>query len=274
MLFYIGLIRVACSPCGLSFPSSANYAKNAYPAYCNGNTPTQCAFIIDDALVDGAESSAYRSKAGDCLRKYVCEQNCYEEYSVCKKVSFDDFYYKLNCYLWRCYQSCIPYETAAAIWKCFCGDFPRIVIFITHCIHNTSGFKYLTGENNPHYSPYISRGILQILGKQNYMIAGYEYVHYPEKLASLDVHAVYASINVYNRVVSHHGQHSLCDSWLALNPVEVQNHNYLLDCYQKRIVDRLNVYLSLCRIFCIRPKFGNCYFIKRYLDRLCYQSVY
>lgn len=264
------------------------------------NPNDECRYAIGDVLCNGPYSEEYRRQARECLYKMLSGRNtdvslCTEGVrnfitSFCPEVprfdnafcvpskknicNMEHIFHRLRCFLISHYGShLLSYQLFCQIWMYFKGDCHKIVVFFTHAIHNTSGFKRLTGWQRPGCDQYYSRGILQILGKSNYEIAGPQYVHCPDLLASLDYYAVCASLRVYSYRVDDCAQTTLCDSWYYLNPEEIQGQNYTYDYYQDRIVNRLNLYIRLTALFCINPQWGRCcYFLQRYLPQMskCY----
>jgi len=150
-----------------------------------------------------------------------------------------------------------PNESFDAIWRLFEGDLQRIMIFLTHCMHNTSGFQNLTGHDNPEYAPYISRGILQITGVDNYEIAGEKYTNNPELMASCGTEEVEAAVRVYLDIVPREAQYTFYDSLKHLRPEEVQADNHLQDCYKTLIENRATIYRKLAASFDREPIFGD-----------------
>lgn len=255
------LIQKIMSCCDISYGDSVPMSTLT-PA-----TSTDCEIKIDDLLCNGSESSKFKKNALACLSK-IPDDNVTTWYD---NSAFDvrSIICKIQRYLRDCWQSNVEFDVLFNIFIGVEYNIDHYIIILTHIIHNTSGFKYLWGWEQKKYAPYWSRGILQIIGEENYKIAGEPYISDPNKLASLDRNAIFASIRVYLHVVPHHARSLYCDSTVYLKPEEVQGLNYTYDYYQERIVGRLNVYLSLCKLLRKKPRFGTqCYFLRRYIQ-LC-----
>jgi len=168
------------------------------------------------------------------------------------KKTFDDFLVKLYGV------NQLPGQSFEVMWRLFEGDLHRILIFLTHCTHNTSGFQNLTGNDNSEYAPYISRGILQITGLDNYEIAGKKYVENPKLMASCDSEEVEAAVKVYLDIVPRDSQSTFYDSLIHLKPEEVQGENFSRDAHKSLIENRAEIYRKLTSSFDRTPIFGEC----------------
>merc|ERR1711915_68684 len=258
----ISLLRACCGVTE-STPMYTLCPSTSTDCIIDGCEPDSCKYKVEDVLCTGGQTEEYKKKSRECMYSLLCGKNS-DVY--CGGQSREQIFYKINCYLKERYQSSVSFEVFCVIWTYFNGDCNKIVVVMTHMIHNTSGFTVLTGWQRPGLGAYYSRGVLQIQGKENYEIAGQEYVNNPNLLASLSARAIIASLNVYVTRVPHFAQLTICDSWYYLNPEEIQGHNYEYDYYQQRIVDRLNVYRHLCYVFGIKECYGrHCYFLRRYL---------
>lgn len=275
-LFFLQNVLSGC--CDISYNSQIKSTYGDANGYTDIKPHDDCKYAIDDVLCNGPSSTEYKKRSKQCLYNLLCNKN--QDISVCKedKKSMKQIYYELKFFLTSYYQSDkLTFQLFYQIWMYFRGDCHKIVVFFTHAIHNTSGFKNLTGWKKPEYGKYYSRGILQILGEENYKLAGLKFLYNPGLLANLDFDAVCASLNVYSVRVNTSAQSTLCDSWYYLNPEEIQGKNYTYDYYQERITNRLNLYIQLTFIFCIKPKFGSCcYFLQRYIPQISrsYPLVY
>lgn len=258
------LISSALACCGVSLPlSTLTPATSTTTCEITGCEPDSCKYTVDDVLCNGPQTAEYKKASRACLYQLLCGKNTDV---LCGGQSKEQIFCKVNEYLKKCYNSQISYEVFCWIWVYFKGDCAKIVVVLTHMVHNTSGFKVLTGWERPGLGVWFSRGVLQIQGKENYELAGQEFVQKPELLASLSYQAIVASLNVYVTRVPHYALVTLCDSWYYLNPEEIQGQNWTYDYYQPRIADRLNVYKQMCYIFGVRERYGHhCYFLQRYI---------
>ncbi|KRH92775.1 hypothetical protein M153_2800000189 [Pseudoloma neurophilia] len=269
---FIANILTSC--CDVSYglatdgvPSSTS--SSTLPGSCVTDT---CKFNVEDVLCQGPYSDEYKKHSRECLFKLLACKN--SDISLCKdicKENREPIYQKLCKYISCKYNSNnFTYEIFCLIWNHFGGDCHKIVVFFTHIIHNTSGFIYLTGWKRPEWGNWYSRGILQIIGQENYALAGPQFINNPNLMASLSCEAILGSLRVYSHRVPHKAQYTLCDSWYYLNPEEIQGQNYTYDFYQRRITDRINVYIELVGIFCVKPRWGTtCYFVQRYIPQMC-----
>ncbi|ELQ75506.1 hypothetical protein THOM_1547 [Trachipleistophora hominis] len=225
--------------------------------------PRGCNLKLGDALLSGENSRRYRAETAKCIwDKTRCEDTkeqvlpCIVRYSStaqkCKQTEIDIYIKGVCCFLRA--NGCTPTQEVCELIRLmfafFKGDVRRTTILLAHCIHNTSGFKYLTGaDESAQVGAYISRGILQIRGKENYRLADQNgfFLRCPSRMAALDSMANEGALNVYAAVVKVDDQLTFIDSWVALNPLEVQGTNYQLPYFQKIIIGRLNVYLALCQ---------------------------
>merc|ERR1712025_329785 len=261
-LTLISSIASSCLPCGQTSTPTTCIIDNT----CNDNVSK---FQLGDALLNGANTKAFRQDGIAYLAAYFNQNN--NSTIGRRRFSVRDVYCVIEKYLKCKYNSSISFYLVEIIYKHFRGDITKIVIFFTHIIHNTSGFKYFVGTDPCHYNGdvySVARGILQIIGKQNYELAGY--VNEPTNLALLNERSVCASLRVYDIIVGQAACY-LCDSWLKLKPCEVIGQNYLYEGYQARISNRLTIYTDLVAMFCIRPSFstgGTCYFLKAYRPQI------
>lgn len=244
----------------------------------------ECDVKLDDAFVNGSNSKKFRAAAEKCLKKKLskCDGPKYDLAQPSTAVSrrrmdLRTFTCYIIEYIKRYYDPCPPVATLEVLIQIvyirFNGDVNRATIFLAHCIHNTSGFKYLRGHGSKRGNYNVSRGILQIQGMEHYIQAdtGFDeyFVKDPERMASLDQRAVMGSLNVYFAVVTGKSQYGFCDAWFALKPSEVMRENYRLPYYQTVILNRLRIYLSLCATLKIRPYIGaDAYFLKKYTIHL------
>lgn len=152
------------------------------------------------------------------------------------------------------------------IWSNFRNDNRKLAVFLAHAIHGTWGFTQLEAPIEQD-NPYTSRGIVQLLGKSRYLLAGEHYVKNPKDLGVLSQDAVVGSLRAYNTIVE--GKECLfTDSLTLLNPVEVQGNNSMLDGNQKLLALRLNVYHSLSNLLETEPNYGSkTYLFERYFPQ-------
>lgn len=155
------------------------------------------------------------------------------------------------------YSQKLTREMFEQIWDHFNGDIHKLAVFFTHTIYNTAAFKILKGEQNPEYGIYFSRGILQVLSKENYQIIGEPFLSNPNLLSSLSPLAIKASLNFYSHIIDSFCQLTLTDSLYFLNPVEIQKENYKQECFGRQINRRLHTYIELCIVFDIKPNYGS-----------------
>jgi len=268
-LAFVTSILASCAPCG-STTLSATPSTCILDNTCNGNV---CKFQLDSSLENGAESINFRKNILACLEAcFLKNEN--STLTRGRRYSAKDVYCVLEKYL-RCkYNSSLDYKYVVIIYEHFKGDITKIIIFLTHCIHNTSGFKHFIGTDPCHYVPgdeySVTRGILQIMGKRHYEIAGY--AANPRDMAYLNEYTVCASLRVYDCVVADQACF-LCNSWLALKPCEVLGENYKLEHYQSRISHRLTVYCDLTAMFNVKGSFSPrgsnaCNFLSAYREQI------
>jgi len=262
-------ILTSCAPCGLSKATPTTATCVPANNTCNTNT---CKFKLTDALLDGSMSKSYSKTIYDCLYACVWSDKC-EDLQSRRTISVEYVYCVLKKYLQKVYGTHLDFKYVCLIYKHFKGDITKIIIFLTHVIHNTSGFKYFVGYEScakGEWNVYsVSRGILQIVGQEYYAIAGYS--QDPENLKYLNERSVCASLRVYDYIVQNYACY-LCDSWLALKPCEVLNENWKLAAYQQRIANRLTVYTDLIAMFRVKESFtsryGACFFLRAYREQV------
>jgi len=263
MLRLLASIMASCTPCGTysSAPSTCIIDNS-----CNTNV---CKFALGDAFLCGAESKAFRLNIVKCLE--ACNAQRQQTLSK-RRFTVRDVYCVIEKYLKCKYNSHIDFKYVCIIYEHFKGDITKIIIFFTHIIHNTSGLKYFIGADPCHYNGdlyTVARGILQIVGKGNYELAGYG--NDPQNMAYLNERSVIASLRVYDCIVGKYACF-LCDSWLKLLPCEVIGENYKYIGYQNRISHRLTVYCDLIAMFHVKPSFSingtSCYFLRAYRPQI------
>ncbi|ELA46150.1 hypothetical protein VCUG_02352 [Vavraia culicis subsp. floridensis] len=281
----------------LYYASNLDYMEKADNECCDDGCfePRRCNLKLGDALLTGENSRRFRAETHKCVwEKARCDDTkecivpCFtaarskcapSSASACKPLDVEMYIQGVCCFLRE--NDCLPTQEICKMIRIFFfifkGDLRRITILLAHCIHNTSGFKYLVDRNRcGEIGPYISRGILQVRGEKNYLLAdmnGY-FVRCPEEMASLSDIAIKGAINVYSAVVGIEAQCTFIGSWIKLNPLEVQGTNYRQQYFMKVIIGRLNVYFALCQTLGLPIFLGpiDCpflYFCRPYIVGVC-----
>lgn len=252
----------------LYYASNLDYMEKADNECCDDGCfePRRCNLKLGDALLNGENSRRFRAETHKCVwERAHCDDTkecivpcvvgasskCVPA-SVYKPLDIEMYIRGVCCFLRE--NGCPPPQEICSIIRIFFfafqGDLRRITILLAHCIHNTSGFKHLVGWNEcAEVGPYISRGILQVRGEKNYRLADMNgsFVRYPNAMASLCDNAIKGALNVYFAVVDSRSQCTFIESWIKLNPLEVQGTNYEQAYFRKVIIGRLNVYFALCQ---------------------------
>lgn len=89
----------------------------------------------------------------------------------------------------------IPSDIYIAIYEHFGRDILKMAIFLSHAILHTSGLTKMVAPGDGAYKP---RGLVHIIGKENYRKLGEPFVSNPDKLGELSRDAVLASLTVYD----------------------------------------------------------------------------
>lgn len=140
------------------------------------------------------------------------------------------------------------------IYKRLHNNFNSLIIFMSHAIFNTSGFKYLVNVNDDSECCYKSRGLLQITGEANYKILDNisktsHWSNYPGDLGYLSVEAVNATLIFWKYYVFTEKNMTFETTLEILNPEEARKFALLDKNLEERYLNRYWVYKTLIRIF-------------------------
>lgn len=138
-------------------------------------------------------------------------------------------------------------EKYKIIFDHFNGNLQEIVVFLAHCVHNTSGFS-LFAPFSTNREKYGSKGVLQITSIESYRALGEPYLSNPELLAQFTKESLISELEFYSRLVPQHKRADFYETLFILKPEEVQGENYIQQYYRDRLLARTAIYEMLCEV--------------------------
>lgn len=202
--------------------------------------------------IPAVKGNIFEDLHGDSGTNSAPRQDSIRQFSIDSDKIKDSKIDHINGFLSKYFDNTISEDIFEIICERFNYDKQSIAVFLSHAIHNTSGFRKLVASGG---DPYKSRGLVQVTGENNYKILGEPFYSNPDALSELSQDAVLASLSLYMHFVLPNSLAYLYDSLYFLNPEEVHAENFLKKEYQNKINGRKWIYCNICDIMGILPQF-------------------